>query len=63
MAKSTAGIGPKGKGKIAQVMHEWGKGDLHSGSPKGPKVIGQKQAVAIALSQARKTSRAGRQRP
>ena len=63
MAKSTAGLGPKGKAKVSTVMHEWGKGDLHSGSPKGPVVKNQRQAVAIALSQARKTSRAGRQRP
>jgi len=58
MAKSTAGIGPKGKAKAAQVFHEWGKGSLHSGSPKGPVVKSQRQAVAIALSEARKTSRA-----
>jgi len=58
MAKSTAGLGPKGKAKAAQVFHEWGKGQLHSGSPKGPVVKNQKQAVAIALSEARKTSRA-----
>jgi hypothetical protein len=60
MAKSTAGLGPKGKAKVASVMHEWGAGELHSGSKRGPKVSSQKQAVAIALSQARKTSRAGR---
>ena len=57
-AKSTAGIGPKGKAKAAQVFKEWGKGELHSGSAKGPIVKNQKQAVAIALSQARKVSRA-----
>ena len=57
-AKSTAGIGPKGKAKVASVMHEWGQGDLHSGSKKGPVVKNQKQAVAIALSQAHKVSRA-----
>jgi hypothetical protein len=58
MAKSTAGIGPKGKRKVAAVMHEWGADKLHSGSKRGPVVKNQKQAVAIALSQARKTSRA-----
>ncbi|HEY2594021.1 MAG TPA: DUF6496 domain-containing protein [Chloroflexota bacterium] len=62
MAKSTAGIGPKGKAKVSSVMHEWGKGELNSGSPRGPVVKNQKQAVAIALSEARKTSRAGRNR-
>lgn len=60
MAKSTAGLGPKGKAKAAQVFHEWGKGQLHSGSKTGPVVKSQPQAVAIALSQARKVSRAGR---
>ena len=60
MAKSTAGIGPKGQRKVATTMHEWGQGDLHSGSAKGPVVKNQNQAVAIALNQARKVSRAGR---
>jgi hypothetical protein len=58
MAKSTAGIGPKGERKLARTMHEWGKGALHSGSKKGPVVTSQPQAVAIALSQARKASHA-----
>jgi len=44
----------KGQGKIAKTMHEWKHGTLHSGSKRGPKVSSQKQAVAIALSQARK---------
>jgi hypothetical protein len=44
----------KAKGKVAKTMHEWGQGNLHSGSKKGPVVKNQKQAVAIALSQARK---------
>jgi hypothetical protein len=58
MAKSTAGLGPKGKAKVATVMHEWGADKLHSGSKRGPVVSSQKQAVAIALNQARKVSRA-----
>lgn len=37
-----------------EVMHKWGKGQLHSGSTGGPKVKGQKQAVAIMLSEKRK---------
>jgi hypothetical protein len=47
---------PKGKGaaKVGVVMHEWGVGKLRSGSKKGPVVKNQKQAVAIALSEARK---------
>jgi hypothetical protein len=51
-------IGPKGKRKMATVMHEWGQGQLHSGSKKGPVVKSQAQAVAIGLSQARRVSRA-----
>lgn len=35
-------------------MKEWKEGSLHSGSKKGPVVKSQKQAVAIALSEARK---------
>ena len=44
----------KAKSKVAKTMHEWGQGTLHSGSKKGPVVKNQKQAVAVALSQARK---------
>jgi hypothetical protein len=47
---------PKAKkpAKIKKVMHEWSEGALHSGSKKGPKVTSRKQAIAIALSEARK---------
>lgn len=41
-------------GKVAKVMREYKKGELHSGSKKGPVVKNPKQAVAIALSEARK---------
>jgi hypothetical protein len=34
-------------------MHEYKEGKLHSGSKKGPKVKSRKQAIAIALSEAR----------
>ena len=44
----------KAHSKIKKVMSEWKSGELHSGSKKGPVVQGQKQAVAIALSEARK---------
>jgi hypothetical protein len=37
-----------------EVMHEFGKGKLHSGSKRGPKVKSRKQAVAIMLSEKRK---------
>lgn len=42
------------KPKIEKVMHEFKQGSLHSGSKKGPKVTNRKQAVAIAISEARK---------
>ena len=45
----------KKKGKIAKVMGEWKSGTLHSGSAKGPVVTNRKQAVAIAMSEARKS--------
>jgi len=41
--------------KVAKVMGEYGKGELHSGSKTGPVVKSQKQAVAIALSEAGKS--------
>lgn len=40
--------------KIGKVMEEFKKGALHSGSKKGPKVKNPKQAIAIALSEARR---------
>src|SRR5919106_3978623 len=44
-----------GKAKIHKVMREYKHGQLHTGSDKGPRVKSRKQAVAIALSQARKS--------
>lgn len=44
----------KPKEKIKKVMEEFGKGELHSGSKKGPIVSNPKQAIAIGLSEARK---------
>jgi ribosomal protein L21E len=44
----------KAQKKISKVMTEYGKGELHSG--KGGKVVkSQKQAIAIALSEAGKS--------
>ena len=43
-----------GMTKIGKVMHEFKAGELHSGSKKGPAVKSRKQAIAIALSEARK---------
>lgn len=44
----------KSSKKISRVLHEFKEGALHSGSKKGPEVTNPKQAVAIALSEARK---------
>lgn len=44
----------KGLGKIKKVMGEFKHGSLHSGSKEGPMVKSKPQAVAIALSEARK---------
>jgi len=43
----------KGKNKVKTVMAEMKKGELHSGSKKGPVVTNPKQGIAIALSEAR----------
>jgi hypothetical protein len=50
---STSRTGSKGKSKIHKVMKEHKQGTLKSGS--GKKVKSRKQAVAIALSEARKS--------
>ena len=49
-----------GDKKVAATMKEFKSGSLHAGSKKGPKVKSKKQAIAIALSQAR---RAGKKIP
>lgn len=53
-AKGGKVTGAKGVAKVGKVMGEFGKGELHSGSAKGPVVKNPKQAVAIALSEGRK---------
>lgn len=40
--------------KVGKVMREYKHGKLRSGSKKGPKVSSKAQALAIALSEARK---------
>ena len=52
MAKKTSSSS-KGKRKVEKVMKEHKQGTLKSGS--GKKVASRKQAVAIALSEARKS--------
>lgn len=54
MRKKMAGKAKTKKTKIEKVMHEFKEGTLKSGSKKGPKVKKRSQAVAIALSEARK---------
>ena len=39
--------------KVGKVMHEYKVGKLHSGSKKGPVVTSRKQAIAIAMSEAK----------
>lgn len=39
---------------VADELHKFKAGTLHSGSHKGPKVTNRKQAIAIALSEERK---------
>jgi hypothetical protein len=53
-AKKIKKSNEKKESKVKKVMHEWKEGKLHSGSKKGPEVTNRKQAVAIALSEARK---------
>ncbi|HTB18330.1 MAG TPA: DUF6496 domain-containing protein [Bryobacteraceae bacterium] len=56
MAKKTATkkkSSTKGRAKTKKVMHEYKEGTLKSGGRK--KVKSRKQAVAIALSEARKS--------
>lgn len=43
----------RGGGKVHRVMSEFKHHTLHSGSKKGPKVTSRRQAIAIALSEAR----------
>jgi hypothetical protein len=40
--------------KMEKVMHEYKHGELHSGSKHGPTVHSRRQAIAIAMSEARK---------
>jgi len=40
--------------KVKKTMDEYKHGELHSGSKTGPRVKSRKQAIAIALEQARR---------
>jgi hypothetical protein len=43
--------------KVGKVMGEFKSGELHSGSKSGPQVTNPKQAIAIAMSEARKAGK------
>lgn len=43
---------PPGQAGVKKVMGEFKRGNLHSGSKKGPTVQKRSQALAIAMSQA-----------
>lgn len=51
--KSGGIMSEKGAKKVERAMGEFKSGELHSGSKSGPMVKNPKQAVAIALSEAR----------
>lgn len=46
--------------KMKLVLGEYKHGGLHSGSKTGPKVNNRKQAIAIAMSEARGAVKRGR---
>jgi len=50
----------KFQSKVHKVMHEYKHGELHSGSKTGPMVHNRKQAIAIAMSEARSRAKAAR---
>ncbi len=62
MANKYVPKGPKAHNKIAKVMTEFRTGSLHSGNKKGPKVSSRQQAIAIALSEARKAEKGKRKK-
>ena len=47
------GMTPNPEAKVGKVMGEFKEGKLHSGSKSGPEVKNRKQAVAIAMNEAR----------
>jgi len=53
----------KAQKKVAKVMREYGKGELHSGSKKGPVVKSRKQAIAMSeagMAKPKKTTKKGK---
>lgn len=53
MKKKAVKYAKEARPKIKKVMEEYEEKKLHSGSKKGPMVKNKKQALAIALSEAR----------
>lgn len=51
--KKSSRSSAKGKAKVGKVMHEYKHGELKSGGKK--KVKSRKQAIAIGLSEARRS--------
>lgn len=54
MAKPRASTAGLSRMKMHKTMSEYKHGTLHSGSKKGPRVTSRKQAIAIAINQARR---------
>ena len=52
--KSSRKYGPKAQRKVEAAMHEMKRGELKSGR-SGKKVTSRKQAIAIGLSEARRS--------
>jgi hypothetical protein len=50
----------KAQKKVSKVMKEFGAKKLHSGSKRGPVVKSPKQAIAIALSEAKVSKKKGK---
>ena len=46
--------------KVHKVMKEYGKGELHSGSKKGPVVKSRDQAIAIAMKESGQSKKKGK---
>ena len=58
--RSATGKRAHGRDKVAVVMHEFKHHTLHSGSKRGPLVRSRRQAIAIALSEQRRSDKGRR---
>ena len=57
MKKGGPVMSKAGTAKVGKVMSEFKSGKLHAGDKSGPKVSSPKQAIAIALSEARRADK------